>query len=398
MADQADVVYDFKRGFKLASRQPMDMKPNMAEIANRKPGMSAASGPTTTEFSGMLYNGGGLSPEILSVFTDLVFNDAATPWERKWSARCNGGGAFDPVLVETSFLRKLGMGTVAGHRGQVGAESLVRYGDPTIDRQSGWLSGDGLVFVWDVNDPTLPPGQFIFGMPQVTYDVLTTVDGQVLAIFGTIDREALVDANWVINLVLAPLIAPVLVQMASGAARICTGLLARWEASAARSFLAGPTRNLAAKASELDFEVLSEGAPIPGSSVPESMRLRVGKREFNISRNASKIEESSGQPIGPATKHMAEDVKGGPWNDLRLKKGRLINDTNQSNIWLQQSKVDFPISSLASGLQVAEREIMKKSMLAVEGSSGVFKVMVEGWEFMIDTNKMPWVVYHLVIR
>ena len=184
-------------------------------------------------------------------------------------------------------------------------------------------------------------------MPQTTYDVLTTMDGQVLAILGAIDREALEDANWVIDLVVAPLIASVLVKLvAAGAARLCTALIARMEARASRTLLAGLTEDLASDASELNFEVLAEGAPIPGTSVPESLRLRVGQREFNISRNAAKIEKGTGPPIGPATKHLAEDVKRGPWNDLRVKKGQLIHDTNESNVWLRQSKVDFPMSSL----------------------------------------------------
>ena len=147
----------------------------------------------------------------------------------------------------------------------------------------------------------------------------------------------------------------------------------------------------------MNFEVVAEGAPIPGTSVPESLRLRVGERQFIISRNATKIDPGSGQPIGPATKHLAEDVKGGPWNDLRVKKGQLIHDTNESNIWLRQNKVDFPMSSLASGLQVAERQILKNALLPLQGRVGVYKVLVEGWEFMIDTTKTPWVVYHAVM-
>ena len=235
-------------------------------------------------------------------------------------------------------------------------------------------------------------------MPQTGYDVLTTMDGQVLAIFGTVDHEALEDANWVIDMVLAPLIAPALVRLVTaGAARLCTAILTRLEARAARTLLAGPTRELAAEASGLHFEVLGEGAAIPGTSVPESLRLRVGEREFNISRNAGKIEKGTGQPIGPATKHLAEEVKNGPWNDLRVKKGRVIQDTNQANIWLQQTQVDFPMSSLASGLQVAERKILKKALVPLEGTTGVYKVIVPGWEFMIDTTKTPWVVFHAQI-
>src|SRR5262249_20578749 len=198
-------------------------------------------------------------------------------------------------------------------------------------------------------------------------DVLTSVDGQVLAVFGTIDREALEEANWIIDVVLAPLAAAVLVKLAAGAARLCTSLLARMEERAARNLLAGPgsmldSGALAKRATGLDFEVLAEGKPIPGTSVPESLRLRVGRRAVNVTPNAAKIEKGTGQPIGPATKHLAEEVKGGPWNDLRVRKGEVIYETNESNVWLRKNQADFPMSSLASGLQVAEQEILKGTL------------------------------------
>jgi hypothetical protein len=397
-------VYDIKRGFLLGSRNIRMLTPQ--EIADRvrennQPRMSDASSPAP--LTGLIFSGGNLVLDTLTVLAKQDFNDAATPWERTWSSLCKGGGDFTPVLVETTFLRKVGMGTVAGHRGKVGHELLIRYGNPTVDPKTGWMGGDGLVFVADPNDQSLPPGQSPYGVPQTVYDVLTSVDGQVLAVFGTIDREALEEANWIIDVVLAPLAAAVLVKLAVGAARLCTSLLARMEERAARNLLAGPgamldSGALAKAATGLDFKVLAEGPAIPGTSVPEWLRLRVGRREFNITRNAAKIEKGTGQPIGPATKHLAEEVKGGPWNDLRVKKGEVIHETTESNVWLRQNQVDFPMSSLASGLQVAEREIMKGALVPLEGSPGVYKVLVDGWEFMINTNKAPWVVYHALIK
>ncbi len=399
MAENSNVLYDLKRGFLLISRQmPKFLKTDVGPIAPPQPTMSDAS-PPRPAIPGSVYSAGGLTPEMLMVFADMDFNDAATPWERDWSTLCKGGGSFKPVLVETPTLRQVGMGTVAGHRGSVSHDWLVQYGRPTLDRSSGWLGGSGVVWVADPNDPSLPPGRSPYGVPQTIYDVLTTVDGQVVAILGTIDREALEAANWVIDLVIAPLIAPVLVKLAAGGvARLCTSLLARMEARATRAVLAGLTENLASDASQLDFEVLAEGPPIPGTSVPESLRLRVGQREFSLTRNAAKIEKGSGQPIGPATKHMGEEAKRGPWNDLRVRKGQVIHETNESKVWLRQSQVDFPMSSLASGLQVAEQQILKKALVPLPGTNGVYKVLVEGWEFMIDTTKTPWVVYHAVIK
>jgi hypothetical protein len=398
MADKDD-LYDFKRGFKLLTRLPANFKPfDISRLPQGSQATMSDASPPKGAIPGFRYSSGGLTNEGLTPFTDIDFNDLATPWERDWSRLCNGGGTFKPVVVETTLLRQLGMGTVAGHRGSVGCDSLVQYGSPTIDRSSGWMGGNGMVWVADRSDPSLPEGISPYGAPQTTYDVLTTMDGQVLAVLGVIDREALEDANWIIDLVVAPLAASVLVKLAAGAVRLCTALIGRWEARAARNLLAGLTEDVAKDASELNFEVLAEGAPIPGTSVPETMRIRVGEREFNLTRNAAKIDKGTGQPIGPATKHLAEEVKRGPWNDLRVRKGEVIMDTNESNVWLRQNQVDFPMSSLASGLQVAERQILKKALLPLEGTTGVYKVLVEGWEFMIDTTKAPWVVYHAVIR
>ena len=229
MADKRDDLFDFKRGFLLTTR--LRTNPISFEMRPRQ----TSTGPATNSPSipAFLYGAGGLTPESLTVFADLDFNDVATPWEQNWSSLCKGGGSFKPVMVETTALRQLGMGTVAAHRGSVGYESMVQYGSPTLDRNSGWLGGNGIVWVVDRNDDTLPAGKSLYGVPQTTYDVLTTMDGQVLAVLGAVDREALEDANWVIDLVVAPLVASVLVKLvAAGAARLCTAIIARMEARA----------------------------------------------------------------------------------------------------------------------------------------------------------------------
>jgi hypothetical protein len=403
MANKVDVGYDFGRGFLLRSRQPLNVTPIVQDghlVGGRGsgPAINSAAAPPPP-ITGYRYDpSGGLTPEVLTVFQNLDFKAKATPWEMKWSSLCTSRGSFKPIVIETTFLRKFGMGTVAGHRGQVGSDSLVQYGSPTYDKSSGRVGGNGILWVVDPSDP-IPPDKCPYGVPQMSYDVVTTMDGRVLQILGAVDQEALQDANWIINYVIAPLIAPVLVKLAAeGAARLCTAIMEQVEARAARTLMAGLTNDLAEEASELNFEVLSEGAPIPGTSVPESLRLRVGEREFDISRNAAKIDKATGQPIGPATKHLAEEAKGGPWNDLRVKKGAVIPETNEANVWLRMSQVDFPMSSLASGLQHAERRILTGApLVSIEGSPGVYKVAVEGWEFNIDTTVDPWRVYHLQI-
>ena len=148
MAEKTNLVYDLKRGFLLATRQRVSLRASPVDIASRRqPTMSDPNPPPS--ISALVYSAGGLTNDILMKFADLDFNEVATPWEQKWSSLCNGGGTFKPVLVETTELRQLGMGTVSGHRGTVANDSLVQYGSPSLDRNTGWLGGDGIVFVVD---------------------------------------------------------------------------------------------------------------------------------------------------------------------------------------------------------------------------------------------------------
>jgi hypothetical protein len=289
MADKPDVGYEFGRGFLLASRQPpfSEVTPiiqNGRLVGGHGTGANNAA-PPRQPIRGFIYDGsGGLTPELLTVIKNVDFKDKATPWELKWSSLC-GKGKFQPVLVETTFLRKFGMGTVSGHRGQVGSDSLVQYGSPTLDKSSGRVGGNGMVWVVDPGDP-LPDGRCPYGVPQVTYDVFTTMDGQVLQILGSVDHEALQDANWVIDFVIAPLIAPLLVKVAAeGVAIVCDAIMERVEARAARTLMAGLDGSLAKQASELNFEVLSgkgvptgQGMPIKRAARPCSCLLDT-KRE-----------------------------------------------------------------------------------------------------------------------
>jgi hypothetical protein len=150
------------------------------------------------------------------------------------------------------------------------------------------------------------------------------------------------------------------------------------------------------------FTVLSESAAkIPGTSVPESLRIKVGKREFDLSRDATRIGPD-GAPIGPATKHMGEEAKHGPWNDTVPKRKpdgsidpQVPVEPRSAPMGLQRSQVDFPMSSLASGLEEAEKMILRGvAPLSRHGTPGVFDVLVDGWHFVIDTNKQPWKVFH----
>lgn len=243
---------NYQRGFKLLTLPPTG---ELAASRSKLPPPPASTGERSPQRMGnarqaghkpaFRFDRGQLVNEGLYPVAGTNFHTVATPWELRWSNLCNGGGTFVPVVKETDYLEVLGMGTVAAHRGSVGFERLVCYGTPTIDPKSGWLSGEGWVFVYDRETQSIPPGSTSrLGTPQKTYDVLTTVDGQVLAVLGVIDHQALRGANWVIDLVLAPLLAPAMIRLAYGAARMGSALIARAEARLARNALAGPTKDL----------------------------------------------------------------------------------------------------------------------------------------------------------
>jgi hypothetical protein len=124
------------------------------------------------------------------------------------------------------------------------------------------------------------------------------------------------------------------------------------------------------KRAELTFDVLEEGPKIPNTSIPEWLRLKVGKREWRVERNATKLDRS-GKPIGPATKHLGEKAQG-------------------AGGFAKLSQVDFPISSLAGALEEAERRLLAKT-----AHSGTL-FTVEGWELGISTKETVWRVYHAV--
>ena len=125
---------------------------------------------------------------------------------------------------------------------------------------------------------------------------------------------------------------------------------------------------LRAKYIKLTWTVLAESTEkIPGTSIPVSMRLKVGQREFLVERSAVKAD---GTVIGPATKHMGE---------VAVK----------ANEWAKIAGTDFPISSLAGALDQAEAQLIFQSP-----NQRAQPVKLDHWELLIDTTKPVWKVFH----
>jgi hypothetical protein len=120
---------------------------------------------------------------------------------------------------------------------------------------------------------------------------------------------------------------------------------------------------------KLEWKVLKEGPVMAGSSIPETMTIRVGSRVFEVIRNKEKVD-AAGKPIGPAIKHLGEKARG-------------------ASEWAKMVQTDFPVSSLAAALDQAEAQLIFQPPQA-----RAKPVKLDHWELLIDTTKEAWMVFH----
>jgi hypothetical protein len=188
------------------------------------------------------------------------FAPAATPWELMRSVLAaevfslagapipSGKGRFTPVVQDTGD----GDALVVGHMGTVnGDRLLVSRNAKLVDKVVHQMMARGTkVFVAaDEYQSEAPDGWRKAGFSSQDYTVYTTPDGQVLRVLHINDGDALIDANWVIDDVIAPAVAPVMLKLAYRGARMCSSLVGRLRnGQLARTFLGGATRELAESA------------------------------------------------------------------------------------------------------------------------------------------------------
>jgi hypothetical protein len=160
---------------------------------------------------------------------------------------------------------------------------------------------------------------------------------------------------------------------------------------------------LRAKFVPLKWTVLDDKAPlIPGTSVPEWIKIKVGERVFEVFRNKEKIGPD-GNPIGPAMKHPGEraqqtasrpileqalrEFKDGLSPD-EAKKIEAPQDWPKSE-WSKATQTDIPMSWLAAVLDQAEAQLIFKSPDTRAKPMGI-----PHWELIIDTTRPVWRVFH----
>lgn len=367
---------------------------------------------------------GELRPIFIVEKIDQSFASVATPWEQNFSVLVKEGkGRFDPVVDETY--------QVIGHVGEISGSGLIVVTEDRGPYQMGasyyghhgpideFLKREEPMFVsWNA-----PEGWTKFDtlQPSSHYTVITGVDGEVITgMYSRSSPGAIAVDGPIEYLTLARAFTALGSMLAKGAVR---SMVRKLPIDKLRQALAGATKSLAdvvrrwrVRRGAIKFQVLAEGPRIPGTSIPQWLRIRVNKREWNVERNAT---TTKGQQIGPATKHLGERagrhnppskmvdgkpvggtggkmVEGSPAGGSGGPTGTKVDPKlpevrpNGSNVYGQFSQVDFPMSSLAGGLEAAERRLIADPSLAGK------LFTVEGWEFAISTKDKVWKVYHAV--
>jgi len=171
----------------------------------------------------------------------------------------------------------------------------------------------------------------------------------------------------------------------------------------------------------IHFEILKVGNSISGTNVPESLVIKVGRRVFNVSRNASGSNAAFSE-IGPVTKHLAEDAlkrARAPGKGIKVnydeKKLETLDAAKRAAGGASLRPAEFPVSSLAGALKEAETQILNgKAPPRINprtgGPSEIFEYMVNvgepgeiQWEIGIFTKGKPsigwdWNVFHIEIK
>ena len=154
---------------------------------------------------------------------------------------------------------------------------------------------------------------------------------------------------------------------------------------------------LRAKYIPLKWVLLGDGPRIPDSTIPESITIKVGERVFEVIRDKDKINPKTGEPIGPALKHLAErevagvtDLKQGPRDpEVKLHSSDAMNWGGSPWARNSESLTTFPMSSLAAALDQAEAQLIFKLPRPDAKPVGL-----DNWELVIDTTRPVWRVRH----
>ncbi|HVK15167.1 MAG TPA: hypothetical protein VM597_40885 [Gemmataceae bacterium] len=204
------------------------------------PRQPAVSGPGPRSYSAYRWVAGRLVQDSITEWPAAAdFTKAATPWEMKRSRLIrNVAERFEPVVLQLQGqLEELAL--VVAHRGWVNSRRLIAPSGVPHD-----APGVPIFVTEDDRESMVPPGWTIIGYSDRSNEVLTTVDGQVLAFLASRTRGVEAMDVSPLDLILA---ARLVVGLGVAAMSRTVQVLARKEAAqVARTTFAGPTRQLAA--------------------------------------------------------------------------------------------------------------------------------------------------------
>jgi hypothetical protein len=210
--------------------------------------LPAASGPGPRSYAAHRWVAGRMVHDTISEWPAGEFAKAATPWEMKRSRLTrNLAERFEPVVHQ--FQGELAeIALVVAHRGWVNSRYIIAPAGVPLDFSTASFptSNVPLFVLEEDRESAVPPGWTIYGFSDRSNEVLTTVDGQVLAFLD--GRSRGVEAMDVTPLDLL-LGARLVVGLGKAALTRTVQVLARKEAAPlARPTFAGPTRQVAAAA------------------------------------------------------------------------------------------------------------------------------------------------------
>jgi hypothetical protein len=248
MADTNNRLIEVNRLFNLLSTMYARVNRDMGRRDRQPPPPPttrppAMSGPEPRTYRAFRHVAGQLIQDAISEWPGHQFVKYATPWELKRSILTRYlADRFEPVVQEVLE----GFALVVGHRGWVNTRRLIAPTGLPVTYSPGHIlqAGYPLFVMEDDGTDKAPPGWAIAGFSDVSAEVLTTVDGQVLSILASRDRGVVAMDVTPLDLILG---ARLLVGIGAAVGSQMVRVLARKEAGqAVRTTFAGATPQLAA--------------------------------------------------------------------------------------------------------------------------------------------------------
>jgi hypothetical protein len=305
MPETNDNLIEVNRLFNLHStmyeRMNREKRKTLPPPTTRPP---AVSGPGPRIYRAYRYAAGQMVLDSISPWPGHEFVKYATPWELKRSTLTRLlAERFEPVVQEVLE----GFALVVGHRGWVNTTRLIAPKGLPITYHPGTVLERGYPLFVMEDDPTggrtldsyVPPGWTIAGYSDQSAEVLTTVDGQVLAILDGRTRGPEAMDITPLDLILG---ARLLVGLGAAVGSKMVRVLARKESSQAARAFAGPTEDLATTTVR---QAAAAGPSLNGIKLAHGYDRRMGIPRGHLQAMVEAAKETNSVAVFRANKQAA---------------------------------------------------------------------------------------------